>query len=98
MRVAQDDGNGDAPVALSPTPEPGPTETPGDTVTNTPPRESDSLSTEATGEKGYAAYANGGSLRARRIGQWTRTGVGESPPASSSGMPMPGPNSGRSSV
>jgi hypothetical protein len=77
MRVAQDDGNGDAPVALSPTPEPGPTERPGDTVTNTPPRESDSLSTEATGEKGYAAYANGGSLELRRIGQWTRTGVGE---------------------
>jgi hypothetical protein len=77
MRVAQDDGNGDAPVALSPTPEPGPTELPGDTVTRTPAGETDSLSTEASGEKGYAAYANGGSLELRRIGQWTRTGVGE---------------------
>ena len=77
MRVAQDDGNGDAPVALSPTPEPGPTERTGDTVTKTPSGETDSLSTKANGEKGYAAYANGGSLELRRIGQWTRTGVGE---------------------
>jgi hypothetical protein len=77
MRVAQDDGNGDAPVALSPTPEPGPTEQPSDTVTRTPAGETDSLSTEASGEQGYAAYANGGSLELRRIGQWTRTGVGE---------------------
>ena len=78
MRVAPDDGSSDAPVALSPTPEPGPNELPGDTVTNTPSRGTDSLSTEATGEKGYAAYDSGGGLELRRIGQWTRTGVGES--------------------
>ena len=82
MRVAPDEGSGDAPVALSPTPEPGPNEQSGDTARKTPSRETDSLSTdslstEATGEKGYAAYANGGSLELRRIGQWTRTGVGE---------------------
>jgi hypothetical protein len=78
MRVAPDDGGSDAPVALSPTPEPGPNELPGDTVTNTPSRATDSLSTEATGEKGYAAYASGGDLELRRIGQRTRTGDGES--------------------
>jgi hypothetical protein len=78
IRVAPDDGSGDAPVALSPTPEPGPNELPGDTVTNTPSRGTDTLSTEATREKGYAAYDSGGDLELRRIGQWTRTGVGES--------------------
>jgi hypothetical protein len=84
MRAAPDEGSGDAPVALAPTPEPGPNELSGDTVTNTPDtvtntpsRETDSLSTKATGEKGYAAYANGRVLEFRRIGQWTRTGVGE---------------------
>ena len=78
MRVAPDDGSSDAPVALSPTPEPGPTELPGDTVTNTSSPGTDSLSAGATGEKGYAAYDSGASLELRRIGQWTRTGVGES--------------------
>ena len=87
MRVAPDEGSGDAPVALSPTPEPGPTELSGDTATKTPSRgtdslstdslSTDSLSTEVSGEKGYAAYNNGGGLELRRIGQWTRTGVGE---------------------
>jgi hypothetical protein len=77
MRVAPDEGSGDAPVALAPTPEPEPNELSGDTATKTPSGETDSLSTEATGEKGYAAYANGGNLELRRIGQWTRTGVGE---------------------
>jgi hypothetical protein len=77
MRAAPDEGSGDAPVALSPTPEPGPEQPSADTATTTPPRETDSLSTEATGEKGYAPYANGGSLELRRIVQWTRTGVGE---------------------
>ena len=78
MRVAPDDGTSDAPVALSPTPEPGPDELPGDTVTNPPSPGTDSLSTAATGEKGYAAYDSGGVLELRRIGQWTRTGIGES--------------------
>jgi protease stability complex PrcB-like protein len=78
MRVAPDDGSSDAPVALSPTPEPGPNELPGDTVTNPPSPATDSLSTQATGEKGYAAYDSGGGLELRRIGQWTRTGIGES--------------------
>jgi len=78
IRVAPDDGSSDAPVALSPTPEPGSNELPGDTVTNPASPATDSLSTQATGEKGYAAYDTGGGLELRRIGQWTRTGIGES--------------------
>lgn len=77
MRVAQDDASGDDPVALSPTPETGTNERTGDTVTHTPSRETDSVSTGATGEKGYAAYGDGAGLELRRIGQWTRTGIGE---------------------
>jgi hypothetical protein len=78
MRVAPDDGSSDAPVALSPTPELGPSQLPGDTVRRTPSPGTDSLSTEAAREKGYAPYDSGGALELRRIGQWTRTGVGES--------------------
>lgn len=77
MRVAQDDASGDDPVALSPTPEAGTTELTGDSVTPPPARDTDSVSTGTTGEKGYAAYGNGAGLELRRIGQWTRTGVGE---------------------
>jgi hypothetical protein len=77
MRVAPDDGSSDQPVALSPTPEPGPSELPSDTATTAPSPKPDSLPTEATGEKGYAGYGNGSDLELRRIGQWTRTGIGE---------------------
>ena len=81
MRVAQDDGNGETPVALSPTPETGPTDTAtspqapdGDSL---PTRTTDSLPAASVEEKGYAAYGEGGGLALRRIGQWTRTGIGE---------------------
>jgi hypothetical protein len=74
MRVAQDDASEDTPVALSPTPEAEPAES---TVTQRPSREPDTLPAPETQEKGYAAYGTGGSLELRRIGQWTRTGIGE---------------------
>lgn len=78
MRVSQDEASGDEPVALSPSPESGPT---GDTVSVSPSPETDSAATTAAqapaGQKGYEAYGNGGGLEIRRIGQWTRTGVGE---------------------
>jgi protease stability complex PrcB-like protein len=77
MRVSQDEASGDDPVALSPTPETGPSEPTGDTVTSSPSREADTASVAAAGEKGYEAYGTGGALELRRIGQWTRTGVGE---------------------
>lgn len=77
MRVAPDDASGGDAVSLAPTPDTGTNVPSGDTVTNAPPRETDSTSVGATGEKGYAAYGNGGALELRRLGQWTRTGVGE---------------------
>jgi hypothetical protein len=89
MRVAQDDGNGDTPVSLSPTPETGPA----DTAMSTQARDGDSLPTRASdsllarasdslpadsiADKGYAAYGEGSGLALRRIGQWTRTGIDE---------------------
>ena len=79
MRVAEGDGNETEPVALSPTPEPGPT-APADTVSSAPApaREGDSLAVSTSEGKGYAAYGGGDGLELRRIGQWTRTGIGES--------------------
>ena len=77
MRVAQDDGNGDQPVGLSPAPETGSSQGASDTTATPAPREPDSLSIGMTADKGYAAYGNSGGLELRRIGQWTRTGIGE---------------------
>jgi PrcB C-terminal len=77
MRVAPDDASGGDAVSLAPTPDTETNVGTGDTVTNAPPREADSTSVGATGEQGYAAYGNGGAVELRRIGQWTRTGVGE---------------------
>jgi hypothetical protein len=82
MRVAPDDASGDQPVALSPTPDVGPAEStvadtsppPIDTLSSGAP---DTLSTGAADSKGYSAYGDAGSLELRRIGQWTRTGIGE---------------------
>jgi hypothetical protein len=79
MRVAQDDGSGDEPVSLSPTPESGPDE--GilrDTVASRPAADtSDTGVNERVTEKGYAPYGAGDGLELRRIGQWTRTGISE---------------------
>jgi protease stability complex PrcB-like protein len=82
MRVAQDTASDDAPVSLAPTPEAGPVDTttqaPADTATKAPVTEPDSLSASPSEGKGYASYGSGEGLELRRIGQWTRTGVGES--------------------
>jgi protease stability complex PrcB-like protein len=77
-RVAQDDTNNDQPVSLSPTPEAAPDSQTGDTAANTVQQHPDTLArgTSTTAE-GYAAYDNGSSLELKRIGQWTRTGIGE---------------------
>jgi hypothetical protein len=79
MRVAEDDGGGQ-PVSLSPTPDAGPAEQNPDTITQAPaPAAVDTIGPSVGGEaeKGYAAYGTSGSLQVRRIGQWTRTGIGE---------------------
>jgi hypothetical protein len=77
MRVAPDDASGGDAVALAPTPDTGTEVQTDDTVTNRPSQETDSTSPGTTAEKGYEAYGNGGALELRRIGKWTRTGVGE---------------------
>jgi hypothetical protein len=78
MRVAQDDGREGTPVSLAPTPDTGPETPPADTATKTTAPESDSLSVSPSEAKSYAAYGGGEGLELRRIGQWTRTGIGES--------------------
>lgn len=77
MRVAPDDASGGDAVSLAPTPDTGTNVRTGDTLTSRPPRETAGDSVATNGEKGYEAYGNGGALELRRIGQWTRTGVGE---------------------
>jgi PrcB C-terminal len=72
LRVAEEDDNGNQPVALAPAPEPAP----------------DSLGAAAAPaaadtsvgvpSQGYAPYGTSSELELRRIGQWSRTGIGES--------------------
>lgn len=71
IRVAEGDSPASEPVALAPTPaqEPAPLAAPrSDTASAAP----------APSEQGYAPYGNNRTLDLRRIGQWTRTGIGES--------------------
>lgn len=68
IRVAQD-STASEPVALAPTPEQAPgAVAPSDTAS----------AAAAPSEQGYAPYGNNRTLDIRRIGQWTRTGIGES--------------------
>ena len=73
IRVAQD-STATEPVALAPEPEQAPgAVAPADTAS----------AAAAPSEQGYAPYGNNGTennrtLDIRRIGQWTRTGIGES--------------------
>jgi hypothetical protein len=81
IRVTEGDAPASEPVALAPAPGAEPREA-------TPPETSwsgDSNSTADTAlaagaptEQGYAPYGNSRTLDLRRIGQWTRTGIGES--------------------
>ena len=72
IRVAQDgDTTASEPVALAPTPESEPAlegARPSDTAS----------AAAAPSEQGYAPYGTNRTLDLRRIGQWTRTGIGES--------------------
>jgi hypothetical protein len=76
IRVAEgEDTTANEPVSLAPEPQtaepeaaPAPESAYGADTTNTP----------AQGYAPYGApYGNGGTLEIRRIGQWTRTGIGE---------------------
>lgn len=71
IRVAEGDSAANEPVALAPAPaqEPAPeAASPPDTAP----------AAAARSEQGYAPYGANRTLDLRRIGQWTRTGIGES--------------------
>jgi hypothetical protein len=71
IRVADSDDTASAPVALAPAPasEPAPVAA--------PPADTGAAAAVPS-EQGYAPYGNNRTLDLRRIGQWTRTGIGES--------------------
>jgi hypothetical protein len=73
IRMAQGEGDSTAsgPVALAPTPssEQAPVEAPATDTTR---------AAGAPSGQAYAPYGNNRTLELRRIGQWTRTGIGES--------------------
>ncbi len=71
IRVAEGDGAASEPVALAPAPaqEPAPGAASGPDTAS---------AAAASSEQGYAPYGNNRTLDLRRIGQWTRTGIGES--------------------
>jgi protease stability complex PrcB-like protein len=76
MRVAEGDTTEYGPVALAPEPETGPDST------VSAPAPAPSVAAPAsespqTSVQGYAPYGGGTGLELRRIGQWTRTGIGE---------------------
>ncbi len=71
IRVAEGDSAASEPVALAPAPaqEPAP---------GAASRPDTASAAAAPSEQGYAPYGNNRTLDLRRIGQWTRTGIGES--------------------
>ncbi len=71
IRVAEGDSAASEPVALAPAPaqEPAP---------QAAARPDTVSAAAARSEQGYAPYGNNRTLDLRRIGQWTRTGIGES--------------------
>ena len=71
IRVAEGDDTASAPVALAPTPASEP-------ALEAAPATDTASAAAAPSEQGYAPYGNSRPLDIRRIGQWTRTGIGES--------------------
>jgi protease stability complex PrcB-like protein len=79
MRVADDDSSGDSPVSLAPTPESEPDSSTASALAPAPePTRDTAASAAVPREQGYAAYGGSSALEIRRIGQWSRTGIGES--------------------
>jgi hypothetical protein len=85
MRVAQEDTSDYGPVALAPEPEAAPESTDSVTPSGAAPTEAPAPVAPANEPapaqpegQGYAPYGNRNALDIRRIGQWTRTGIGES--------------------
>ena len=77
-----DDEATSGPVSLAPAPseeaqaEPAPATEPSSSVPSQPPAEQPQ--TAAQPAQGYAPYASTRTIDIRRLGQWTRTGIGES--------------------
>jgi len=78
IRTAGDEpSTGDSPVSLAPAPESKP-DSANPPALAAAPQPTRDTSAAATGEQGYAPYGANSSLQIRRIGQWSRTGIGES--------------------
>jgi PrcB C-terminal len=79
-----DDTGGSGPVSLAPAPSEEPQTEPATTPESNPERTVPSApatqpqTTEAQPPQGYAPYASTRTIEIRRLGQWTRTGIGES--------------------
>ena len=77
-----DDTGGSGPVSLAPAPEeaqPSPTQDPEPAPdASVPPQPSPQPQSEPQPAQGYAPYASTRTIEIRRLGQWTRTGIGES--------------------
>jgi hypothetical protein len=83
MRVAPDEGSDGEAVSLAPAPATAPDSIRYDssTTTSSTTREQPVEDTQVTGQQqaqGYSAYGEASNFEIRRIGQWSRTGVGES--------------------
>lgn len=76
-----DDAGATGPVSLAPAPsgeaqaEPAPASEP---ITEPPSQPAAQPQTDAQPAQGYAPYASTRTIDIRRLGQWTRTGIGES--------------------
>jgi hypothetical protein len=76
-----DDGGTNRPVSLAPEPseeaqaEPAPATEPGSVPSQPPAEQPQAVAQPA---QGYAPYASTRTIDIRRLGQWTRTGIGES--------------------
>ena len=80
IRVADDEpSSSNGPVSLAPTPE----SEPDSSAASVPPPAVEPIRDTAaaaavTGDRGYVPYGGSSTLEIRRIGQWSRTGIGES--------------------
>jgi hypothetical protein len=79
-----DDTGASGPVSLAPAPSEEPQTEPATTPESNPepavisPPATQPQTTEAQPAQGYAPYASSRTIEIRRLGQWTRTGIGES--------------------
>ena len=80
IRVADDEpSTSTGPVSLAPTPDSEPDSSAISAPAPAPEPARDSMAAAAAPrEQGYAPYGGGSALEIRRIGQWSRTGIGES--------------------